>query len=92
MNLIFVVAWDDLHCKSVAFPLSGDWNSWNKVHFFMIFQHYFMIVFEHEWGVSHQISPILGFVTARGGAATCGHMWVRLPGPCLYKKLGQPAA
>ncbi len=31
-----------------------------------------MIVFEHDWGVSHQISPILGFVTARGGAATCG--------------------
>ena len=40
--------------------------------FFMIFQHCFMIVFEHDWGVSHQISPILGFVTARGGAATCG--------------------
>ena len=42
------------------------------LHFFMIFQHCFMIVFEHDWGVSHQISPILGFVTARGGAATCG--------------------
>ena len=26
----FFVAWDDLHCKSVTFPLSGYWNCWKK--------------------------------------------------------------
>ena len=26
----FFVAWDDLHCKSVTFPLSGYWNYWKK--------------------------------------------------------------